>query len=394
MALPVRTQARYWGIAAAVFLFCLWSMGNVLLPFIVGGALAYFLDPIADRLEKMGLNRAVATGVISIAALLILVLLVLLVVPTLVRQLGQLINTAPDILARLQGFLTERFPGLMDADSTVRQTLASIGEGIQARGGELVSGVLSSAKGVVNAVVFMLVVPVVAVYMLLDWDRMVARVDAMVPLDHRDTVRRLATDIDRVLSGFVRGQTMVCLILGLYYAFALMLVGLNYGLIVGAIAGFLTFIPYVGALVGGALAIGLGLYQFWGDWWSLLLVYAVFQSGQFVEGNILTPKLVGGSIGLHPVWLLFALSAFGSLFGFVGMLVAVPVAAAIGVLARFVLDRYRQSRLYQGVAAPEPEPAAEAALTVSTPKAPAPRKRKPAARKTVRTADSAGSGAG
>jgi predicted PurR-regulated permease PerM len=137
---------------------------------------------------------------------------------------------------------------------------------------------------------------------------------------------------------------------------ALMLAGLNFGLVVGAIAGFLTFIPYVGALVGGGLALGLALFQFWGDWWMIAIVWAIFQAGQFVEGNILTPKLVGQSIGLHPVWLLFALSAFGTLFGFVGMLVAVPVAAALGVLARFAIGQYTQGRLYQGTNDPEVPP--------------------------------------
>ena len=140
----------------------------------------------------------------------------------------------------------------------------------------------------------------------------------------------------------------MCLILGTFYSVALMLAGLPFGLAVGAIAGAITFIPYVGSLVGGALAIGLALFEFWGDWWSIGLIAAIFAFGQFIEGTILTPKLVGGSVGLHPVWLLFALSAFGSLFGFVGMLVAVPVAAAIGVLARFAIGRYRDSLLYRG----------------------------------------------
>jgi predicted PurR-regulated permease PerM len=163
-------------------------------------------------------------------------------------------------------------------------------------------------------------------------------------------VRRLAGEIDAALASFIRGQGTVCLILGVYYAAALMLVGLQFGLVVGAIAGLLTFIPYVGAIVGGGLAIGLALFQFWGDWVWIIAVAAIFQAGQLVEGNILTPKLVGGSVGLHPVWLIFALSAFGALFGFVGLLVAVPVAAALNVLTRFVIEQYKDSLLYKGVA--------------------------------------------
>jgi predicted PurR-regulated permease PerM len=154
-----------------------------------------------------------------------------------------------------------------------------------------------------------------------------------------------------VLAGFVRGQVSVCLALGTFYAAALMLAGLQFGLVVGAIAGAITFIPYVGSIIGGTLAVGLALFQFWGDWVQIGIIAAIFAAGQFIEGNILTPKLVGKSVGLHPVWLLLALSAFGSVFGFVGMLIAVPVAAAIGVLTRFGVEQYQASLLYQGTTA-------------------------------------------
>ncbi|SFP17358.1 AI-2E family transporter [Tranquillimonas alkanivorans] len=349
MALPVRDQVKYWGIAAAVFLFLLWWLGDVIMPFLLGGAIAYILDPIADRLERLGLSRALATTVITFFALLIFVLLALLVVPTLVNQAAALIEMLPHLVQNLQAFLTERFPDLVEPDSTIRQSLLRLGETVQARGGEFLNTLLASVSGIFNVLLLFVIVPVVAFYLLLDWDHMVARVDAMLPRDHAPTIRRLAREIDNTLASFIRGQGLVCLILGLYYAFALMAVGLQFGLVIGAIAGFLTFIPYVGALVGGVMSIGLALFQFWGDWLWIVAVWAIFQSGQFVEGNILTPKLVGGSVGLHPVWLLFALAAFGALFGFVGLLVAVPVAAALGVLARFAAERYRDSRLYRGL---------------------------------------------
>ena len=348
MALPMGEQARYWGIAAAIFFVALWYLGSVMLPFLVGGALAYFMDPVADKLQRAGLSRVGATSVITLVAVLAVVLIVLAIIPSLIKQLTALINAAPDIAARLQGFLVDRFPQLADSTSTVRQTLADLGAAVQAKGGELVQGVLTSALTLLNALVFIIVVPVVAFYMLLDWDHMVARIDHMLPRDHAPVVRGLAKEIDRALAAFVRGQLTVCLILGAYYASALMLVGLQFGLVVGAIAGAITFIPYVGAIFGGALAMGLALFQFWGDWVSIGLVAAVFGLGQFLEGNILTPRLVGKSVGLHPVWLMFALSVFGSVFGFVGMLVAVPVAAAIGVLTRFGLGQYQSSLLYRG----------------------------------------------
>jgi predicted PurR-regulated permease PerM len=197
----------------------------------------------------------------------------------------------------------------------------------------------------------------------------------MLPLDHAPTIRRLAREIDAVLAGFVRGQVSVCLALGTFYAMALMAAGLQFGLIVGAIAGAITFIPYIGSLVGGALAIGLALFQFWGDWLQIGIIAAIFAVGQFVEGNILTPRLVGKSVGLHPVWLLFALSAFGTVFGFVGMLIAVPVAASIGVLTRFGVEQYRASLLYQGRAgAPVQTPSFTSAAEPAKPR----RRRKPA----------------
>jgi len=348
MALPVRAQLTYWGIATAVFFALLWFLGDVILPFVVGGAIAYFLDPIADRLERLGLGRVAATTVISLAMLMVALLLVLAVIPSVLRQFADLADAAPEIFRRLQSFLLAQFPSLSDETSTIRQTILSIGETIRARGGELANTLIGSALGVINAIVFIVVVPVVAFYLLLDWDRMVARIDALVPRDHAPTVRHIAREVNAVLAAFVRGQLSVCLVLGAFYAIALMLAGLQFGLIVGVIAGAITFIPYVGALVGGALALGLALFQFWGDWVSIGIVAGIFAVGQFLEGNVITPKLVGNSVGLHPVWLLFALSAFGSLFGFVGMLVAVPVAAAIGVLARFGIGRYTNSLLYRG----------------------------------------------
>ena len=355
MALTVRDQLRYWGVALAIFFVLLWFQGGEMLPFLVGGALAYFLDPIADRLERLGLSRVTATSVITLLALLAVVLLVLAVIPTLIKQTTALINAAPEIAHRLQIFLVEKFPELTDSTSTIRQTLAEIAAGIQARGATLVQGVLTSALGLISALVFIVVVPVVTFYMLMDWDHMVARIDHMLPRDHAPVIRRLGAEINAALSAFVRGQLTVCVLLGSFYSAALMLAGLQFGLVVGAIAGAITFIPYVGSLVGGALAIGLALFQFWGDWLSIGIIAAIFALGQFLEGNVLTPKLVGKSVGLHPVWLMFALSVFGSLFGFVGMLVAVPVAAALGVLTRFAIAQYQDSLLYRGMAGRIPE---------------------------------------
>lgn len=352
MSLKGNDQMKYWGIAAAVFLAALYLLGNVLLPFVLGGAIAYFIDPVADRLERLGLSRTAATGLITVVAILLFMVVALAVIPALIGQMADLIAIMPQVFHDLQNFLNERFPELLNQDSAFRKALTTIGEAIKSKGGALLQGALESALSLLNVVVLLVIVPVVSVYLLLDWDRMIARIDELIPRDHAPVVRRLASEIDDTLSAFIRGMGTVCLILGTYYAVALMAAGLQFGLAVGFIAGLVTFIPYLGALIGGALAIGLALFQFWGDWGSVALIGGIFVIGQVAEGNFLTPKLVGNSVGLHPVWLLLALSVFGSLFGFVGMLVAVPMAAVLGVLARFFVSQYKFSRLYQGKSDP------------------------------------------
>lgn len=349
MALPVKDQLRYWGVATVVFVAVLYLLGDVLLPFVIGGAIAYFVDPVADRLERWGLSRAAATAVITIASVLLFVLVMLMVVPALITQMIDLINLLPQLFQDLRTFVSTHFPSVLDRESNAHQMIASVIETLKSRSGDLLQTLAGSVGSAINVVLLLVIVPVVSVYLLLDWDRMIARIDQLLPLDHAPVIRRLAGEIDTVLASFVRGMGTVCLILGTYYAVALMIVGLQFGLVVGLIAGLVTFIPYLGALIGGALAIGLALFQFWGDWLSIGLVAAIFALGQVVEGNLLTPKLVGSSVGLHPVWLLLALSVFGALFGFVGMLIAVPVAAALGVLARFATGQYLGSRLYRGL---------------------------------------------
>ncbi len=355
MALPVKDQLRYWGFAAAIFILILWALGDVLLPFVIGGAIAYFLDPVADRLEKLGLSRVAATGIITVVGVLGFVLMILMVVPALITQLLELVDILPSLFKQLRGFVEQQFPSLLDRESSTHQMLVSFGETLKSKTGDVLETVLASLGSAINIVVLLVIVPVVAVYLLLDWDRMIARIGELLPRDHAPTIKRLAGEIDAVLASFVRGMGTVCLILGTYYAVALMIVGLQFGLIVGFIAGLVTFIPYLGALIGGTLAIGLALFQFWGDWAHIGLVAGIFALGQVTEGNFLTPKLVGSSVGLHPVWLLLALSVFGALFGFVGMLIAVPVAAALGVVARFGTSLYLDSRLYTGLESPDQE---------------------------------------
>lgn len=349
MALPARQQVAIWTVAAAVLFVVLWFLGDTLMPFIIAGAIAYLLDPLADWLEGRGLSRGAATAVITIAFVLVAGLAVVIVIPAMIRQLADLIAIAPELTAQLRGYLEARFPNLGARLNELHGNLPGLGETLRERGTALLEGAIGSALGLVNIVLLFFIVPVVTVYLLLDWDKMVAKIDELLPRDHAPVIRELASEMNDTLSGFLRGQGTVCLVQGTFYAIALMLAGLNFGLIVGAFAGLISFIPFVGALVGGALAIGLALFQFWGDWLQIGLVAGIFVFGQVVEGNVLTPRLVGASVGLHPVWLLLALSVFGALFGFTGLLIAVPASAMIGVLVRFGVREYRSGRLYLGL---------------------------------------------
>ncbi len=348
MSLPLAQQARWWGIGLVILLFSLWLVSDALAPFALGAAMAYLLDPLADRLESWGLSRVMSTVIISVVFVFVAFILFIAIVPLLLDQAQQLITTLPSLVASLTGFLEEKFPTLFEADSTIRQGLAAFQDTLREKGAALVNAVLSSSLKVVDFVLLLVVAPVVGFYLLLDWDRMIAVIDSWLPREHAPVIRRLGGEIGTVLSGFIRGQMTVGLILGIFYAVSLAIIGVPFGIVVGLMAGLLTFIPYVGSTLGGITSIGLALYAFWGDWVWIIATAVVFVIGQVVEGNFLTPKLVGGSVGLHPVWLMFALYAFGSLFGFTGLLIAVPAAACIGVLGRFAIQNYKESKLYLG----------------------------------------------
>lgn len=348
MSLSVGQQARWWGGGFIAFLAFLWLVNDAVAPFLLGAAFAYLLDPVADKLESWGMGRTWATVLISLVALIVLMLAFVLLVPLIFRQAQTLIETSPQLVASLIDFLIERFPTLLEEDSSVRQALSSFEDTLRSKGVAVANSVLSTSLAAVSSVLTIFVSLVVAFYLLLDWDRMTSVVDSWMPREHVGVIREISKEIDVVLAGFVRGQMTVGAILGIFYAVALAIVGLQFGVVIGLLAGALTFIPYVGSTVGGGLSIGLAIYQFWDDPIWIAVVAAIFIIGQMVEGNYLTPKLVGSSVGLHPVWLMFALYAFGSLIGFTGLLIAVPAAACIGVLGRFGIKNYRDSRLYLG----------------------------------------------
>lgn len=354
MAVSARKQVQFWGIGLVLLGLVLWLLGSTLLPFLLGAAIAYFLDPLADRLERLGLSRVAATGVIAITAIVVFVALTILAVPALVSQVQGLVTSLPDYVNHLNALLSSRYPRLFGPHSVVMRNLSGVETMLRDGGITVANQVLAGSLALVNILLLLVVSPVVAFYLLLDWDRMIAKVNAMLPREHALTICGLAREIDVVLAGFVRGQLTVCLILGTFYALALMAVGLQYGVLVGLIAGFLSFIPYVGSAVGLLLSGGIAAFQFWNEPFWIFVTLGIFFFGQFVEGNILSPNLIGKSVGLHPVWLIFALSVFGTLFGFAGLLVAVPLAAALGVISRFLVEQYLASPLYTG-RVPPPE---------------------------------------
>jgi predicted PurR-regulated permease PerM len=348
-----KRQIIFWICAVIAFGLFLYVFSSILLPFVVGMSLAYFLDPVADRLERLGLSRMLATLVILISFIVVFVLALMIFVPILVSQFSDFAVRLPGYIAQLQALIAsqnaEWIKKVIGVDASVLKnglgSLVSQGAGIVST---LLTSIWSSSKTLIDIGGLFVVTPVVAFYTLYDWDRMVAKVDDWIPRDHLTTVRAIFADINTAIAGFVRGQGTLCIILGLLYAAGLTLVGLNFALLIGLFAGLISFIPYVGSLVGLVLALGVAIVQFWPDWLMVGAVALVFVIGQFIEGNILQPKLVGQSVGLHPVWLMFALFAFGALFGFVGLMVAVPAAAAVGVLVRFAISRYMASPLYRG----------------------------------------------
>jgi predicted PurR-regulated permease PerM len=348
MPLPVATQLRYWGLAAAVLVLMLWLLGNALLPFVLGAGLAYLLDPTVERLVRLGLNRVLATTLIALLFIVVVALLVVFLVPVMVNQALAFSKEVPRVLTALLEALQREFPSRYGQEGPVDRAIIGMAEWLQSRSGEVAETVYTSARSVVSVIVMIVIVPVVAFYLLVDWPRLVRRLDGLMPRQHAPTIRRLVAEMDTAIGAFLRGMGAICLIMAAYYGFALTAVGLQFGLVVGVLAGLLTFIPYLGAITGGVLAIGLALYQFWGDWLSVAMVAGVFFAGQAIESYAITPRVVGRSVGLHPVWILVALSVFGTLFGLLGFLIAVPLAAALAVLVRHGVGLYEQSALFAG----------------------------------------------
>ncbi|MEE9251135.1 MAG: AI-2E family transporter [Alphaproteobacteria bacterium] len=347
-----RRQFWFWLGGIAAFAGALYVFRAILFPFVAGMAVAYLLDPAVDKLEKWGLGRTAGTALALVAFFVFAAAALLLLVPVLQSQIFDFAGRVPELFAalraRLSGFVEMLEARLAPEDIEQLRTAAAnfAGDALALIGG-LVGSLWSGGLALFNLLSLIFITPIVAFYLLRDWDRMVGAVDGWLPLRHAEAIRALAQEVDELLSGFVRGVAMVCLILGACYGIALSLIGLEFGLFIGLTAGLLSFVPFIGALFGFVISVGVALAQFT-EWVPIAIVAGVFVLGQVVEGNFLTPRLVGKRVGLHPVWVIFALLAGGVLFGFVGLLLAVPLAVVIGVLVRFGLGRYLASPFHRG----------------------------------------------
>lgn len=325
-------------------------LSNILFPFLVGIATAYLLDPAADRLERMRFSRIAATSLIAVGVFLALVLIVLVLLPPLAAQGAQLAADLPNYVERLRDRLlpavlqlVERFSLATDLSATgmlKEQSGRAIGVFVT-----WITGLLQSGVALLNLMALMFITPIVTFYMLRDWDRMTATIRNLVPPDHLASFDRLAAQIDEVLAGFIRGQGLVCSFLALFYGLGLWAVGLNYGLIIGLMTGLVSFVPFIGMALGLVVGLSVAAFQFQ-DISMIMLVAGIFALGQFIEGNLISPRLVGSRIHLHPVWVIFSVLAGTALFGIIGTLLAVPFAGVLGVIIRYWIERYQQSALY------------------------------------------------
>lgn len=350
-ATPAR-HLRFWALAFAAFLGFVWLLGDILTPFVLGFAIAYFLDPTVHRFMRLGFSRTGATLLVLLLFLVAVTSLILLLTPIISHQVANLVTALPDYIDRVRDYLRplmrEVFGRLSEQDYQNMRTAAGENAAkMMTMAGAAFTGLLAGGKAVLGAISFFVIMPVVAFYIMRDWPGICQKLDSLLPRRAVPTIREELKKIDDVLSGFVRGQTMVCFTLAMYHAAALTLAGLNFGFVIGLLIGFFSFVPYVGTALGFLVCTAVGLAQF-GFELPLFIVWGILVFGQLMEGYVLVPRMVGQSVGLHDLWVIFSIMAGGLLMGFLGVLLAVPVAAVIGVGLRYGLSRYKKSRYYLG----------------------------------------------
>ena len=352
-SLAGRRDLAFWAVILGGLLVLLWLLSDVLLPFVLGMAIAYVVDPIVVRLGRRGLSRGAAAGILIAASFLAGIGTLLVVGPIVVEQAGRFVDRLPELLSSLYRAVVPLAERLLERlgggpRGEVPAILAEAGRRLEGMVATWVAALFGQSLALVNLVGLLSVTPLVAFYLLRDWPKIVATIDGWLPRGYAPIIRAQAQEADRVLAGFARGAALVCALLGVFYALALTLVGLDFGLLIGLVAGALSFVPFLGTFVGFGSAVGMAIIQFWPDWQRVAVVAAIFLGGNFVADYVVTPRLVGDRIGVHPLWVLFGVFAGGALFGFVGVLIAVPACALIGVVARFAIAQYQASTYYRG----------------------------------------------
>jgi len=345
-------KAVIWMAGIFTFGLIIHLLSSILLPFVVGMAIAYFLDPVADRIEAKGLSRGGSTCVILLTFFVAAISLLLLLIPLLQTQVIEFANLVPKIVeagqAEIQPYLEQLRANLSpDAMKGIREAAGTYAGKIANWLTQILASLWNGGVAVFNVLSLIIITPIVAFYLLRDWDAITAKVDSWLPRQNAPTIREQFLAIDGTIAGFVRGQSTVCLVLAALYGISLTVIGLKSGLMVGIGAGLISFVPYLGAAMGMVIGVGIAIVQF-PEWTTIAIVGGVFLFGQTLESYVLTPRLVGDRVGLHPVWIIFALLAGGAVMGFTGVLIAVPAAAVIGVLIWFSLTRYMASDLYSG----------------------------------------------
>lgn len=348
-----KDRILFWILGFIVVGLFLSTVSEILLPFVVALIFAYFLDPAADKIEDLGASRTVATLLITATFFIVVIILAILMVPLLYDQFVAMTNKIPEYIKLANDTLLPSITILLerldpDAVANAKKSLSEVSVYIFEFLAQLAGNIWNSGIAIVNILSLIFITPIVTFYMLRDWDRIVEKVNGWLPPKHAKTIRTQAKEIDRTLAGYIRGQTNVCILLGTFYAIGLTAAGLDFGLFIGMATGILSFIPYVGLLVGFVFGMVIAFFQF-ADLTDVLIIAAIFIVGQILEGNFVAPKLVGDKVGLHPVWIIFGMLAGASIFGFTGILLAIPVTAIIGVLTRFSLNQYLKSPLYKEV---------------------------------------------
>ncbi len=342
----------FWSLTALLLCLSIYVFRGILLPFVLGFILAYVLNPLVVRLQKFHFNRTWATAVVITGLLLILLISILILLPVLQAQLVSFIAKIPVMANTLKERLLPIFEAIKE--HIPAQQLAYIKDALSTQTSDLMTdfgttlmNFFTGWSALFNVATFLVITPVVTFYLLNDWTIIVDKIKALYPRKNVALINKKVNEMDSVLSAFIRGQAVVCLFLALFYGFGLNAINLDFGFSIGFISGLFSFIPYVGSLTGFVLSLLLALTQN-ADWILFVGILAVFGIGQFLEGYVLTPKLVGDRVGLHPVWVIFALFAGGTLFGFLGVLIAVPAFAVLGVLVRSAIDYYKRSAYYKG----------------------------------------------